>query len=57
MNISPKELQQLLEEIDRLRRENAMLREAAGIHIAPQDDSEPVEVTVKERNALLRKTV
>ncbi|HPT83145.1 MAG TPA: hypothetical protein PLM25_04590 [Limnochordia bacterium] len=57
MNISPKELQQLLEEIDRLRRENAMLREAAGIRITHKDDSEPVEVSIKERNALLRKTV
>lgn len=57
MNISPKELKQLLEEIDRLRRENAMLREAAGIHVASEDDSQPLEVTAEERNALLRKTV
>ncbi|MDI9439588.1 MAG: hypothetical protein ACOX46_01515 [Limnochordia bacterium] len=56
MNISPKELQQLLEELDRLRQENALLREAAGIRIS-EDDSKPVEVTVQERNALLRKTV
>ena len=57
MNISRKELQQLLEEIDRLRRENALLREAAGIHITDQETPKPVEVTPQERNALLRKNV
>jgi hypothetical protein len=46
MNICPKELQLLLEEIDRLRRENAMLREAAGIHISDNEDCDAIQVTV-----------
>ncbi|HHT42232.1 MAG TPA: hypothetical protein GX014_02360 [Firmicutes bacterium] len=57
MNICPKELQLLLEEIDRLRRENAMLREAAGIHISDNEDCDAIQVTPNERRALLRKTV
>ena len=57
MNISRKDLLQLLEEIDRLRRENALLREAAGIQITDHVTPKPVEVTPQERNALLRKTV
>lgn len=57
MNICPKELQLLLEEIDRLRRENAMLREAAGIHISDNEDCDAIQVTPNELRALLRKTV
>lgn len=57
MSICPKELQLLLEEIDRLRRENAMLREAAGIHISDNEDCDAIQVTPNERRALLRKTV
>lgn len=56
MDISPQELQELLEELERLRRENALLRQAAGIQIA-ESEVEPVQVTARERQALLRKTI
>lgn len=56
MDISAEKLQELLEEIERLRRENALLREAAGIQIS-EPEYEPVQVTDRERQALLRKTV
>ena len=54
MNISRKELQQLLEVFDRLRRENALRREAAGSHITDQETPKPVVVTRQVLNALLR---
>lgn len=56
MDISPQKFQELLEEIERLKRENALLRQAAGIQVS-KPDPEPVQVTASERQALLRKTV
>lgn len=57
MNISLEQVQHLLDEIERLRRENAMLRRAAGINVTPDDSDEPMEVSTQERKALLRKTI
>lgn len=56
MDISPQKFQELLEEIERLKRENALLRQAAGIQVS-KHEPEPVHVTINERQALLRKTV
>jgi hypothetical protein len=55
--ICQKELDALLAEIERLKLENALLREAAGIKIKSETDEEPVHVSADERQALLRKTV
>ena len=49
MPICQKELDALLAEIERLKLENALLRE--------ETDEEPVHVSADERQALLRKTV
>ena len=57
MPICQKELDALLAEIERLKLENAVLREAAGIKIKSETDEEPVHVSADERQALLRKTV
>ena len=56
MDISSKQYQELLEEIERLKRENAILRQAAGIRVS-EPEVEPVQVTANERHALLKKTV
>lgn len=55
MSISETELKELLAEIERLRLENAMLRQAAGIKIAPAQNEPEVHVSPEEKVALLKK--
>lgn len=57
MPISKKELDELLAEIERLRLENAILRQAAGIKITPEPEENQVHVSADERQALLKKTI
>lgn len=52
--ISPEELNKLLAEIERLKLENAVLRQAAGIKIHRDSDDAQVEVSADEKNALLK---
>lgn len=56
MKVSPQEFQELLKELERLKRENALLRQAAGIQIS-EPEFKPVQVTANERQALLKKSV
>lgn len=56
MPIGQEELDALLAEIERLRLENALLRQAAGINITPKQDLERLQVSNGERNALLKRT-
>lgn len=57
MNNTSHDLKALLEEIERLKLENAILRKAAGIRVSPDSAPEHSQVTQEERHALLRKTV
>lgn len=57
MNNTSHDLKALLEEIERLKLENAILRKAAGIRVSSDSAPEHSQVTQEERHALLRKTV
>ncbi|NMB19355.1 MAG: hypothetical protein GX979_00675 [Firmicutes bacterium] len=57
MNNTSPDLKALLEEIERLRLENAILRKAAGIQVPSSSKPQQSQVTHDERQALLRKTM
>ncbi|HKM43042.1 MAG TPA: hypothetical protein VJZ70_03515 [Limnochordia bacterium] len=57
MNNTSLDVETLLEELERLRLENAILRKAAGLQMSPASKEQPIQVTHDERQALLRKTV
>lgn len=57
MHNTSHDVETLLAEIERLKLENAILRKAAGIQVAPLSSSQQLDVTHDERQALLKKTV
>lgn len=57
MSHTAPDVETLLAEIERLKLENAILRQAAGIKVSPAADAQSLNITHEERQALLRKTI